>query len=99
MDRHKSTEKRARQDKEKSLYNKAIKSSMKTRIKTLLTTLEAQDKEAINSELKKTISSISRAASKGVIQKATASRKISNLTKRVNRTLAPPPSLNGHTAR
>jgi small subunit ribosomal protein S20 len=88
MDRHKSTEKRARQDKKKALYNKAIKSSMKTRIKTLLTTLEAQDKEAINSELKKTISSISRAASKGIIQKATASRKISNLTKRVNRTLA-----------
>jgi len=88
MDRHKSTEKRARQDKKKAFYNKAIKSSMKTRIKTLLTTLEAKDKEAIHSELKKTLSSINRASSKGVIQKATASRKISNLTKIVNRTLA-----------
>jgi len=88
MDRHKSTEKRARQDKKKAFYNKAIKSSMKTRIKTLLTTLEAKDKEAIHSELKKTLSSINRASSKGVIQKATASRKISNLTKMVNRTLA-----------
>jgi len=88
MARHKSTEKRARQDKKKAFYNKAIKSSMKTRIKTLLTTLEAKDKGAINAELKKTISSINRAASKGVIQKGTASRKISNLTKRVNRTLA-----------
>ena len=88
MDRHKSTEKRARQDKKKAFYNKAIKSYMKTRIKTLLTTLEAKDKEAIHSELKKTLSSINRASSKGVIQKATASRKISNLTKMVNRTLA-----------
>jgi len=88
MDRHKSTEKRARQDKKKAFYNKAIKSSMKTRIKTLLTTLEAKDKEAVHSELKKTISSINRAASKGVIQKTTASRKISSLTKRVNRTLS-----------
>jgi small subunit ribosomal protein S20 len=87
MARHKSTEKRARQDKKKAFYNKAIKSSMKTRIKTLLTTLEAKDKEAINAELKKTISSINRAASKGAIQKGTASRKISNLTKMVNRTL------------
>ncbi len=60
---------------------------MKTRIKTLLTTLEAKDKGAINAELKKTISSINRAASKGAIQKGTASRKISNLTKLVNRTL------------
>jgi len=87
MARHKSTEKRARQDKKKSLYNRAIKSSMKTRIKNLLTSIETKDKEAINAELKKTISSITRAASKGVIQKGTASRKISLLTKRVNRSL------------
>jgi len=88
MVRHKSTEKRARQNKKRYLYNRAIKSSMKTRIKNLLTTLETKNKEAVYPELKKVISSINRAASKGVIHKKTASRKISRLTKRVNKLLA-----------
>jgi small subunit ribosomal protein S20 len=87
MIRHKSTEKRARQNKKRYLYNRAIKSSMKTRIKTLLTVLETKNKEAVYPELKKAISSINRAASKGVIHKETASRKISLLTKRINKTL------------
>ena len=88
MVRHKSTEKRARQNKKRALYNRAIKSSMKTRIKNLLTTLETKNQEAIHSELKKTIAYINRAASKGVIKKGTASRKISLLSKRVNKSLA-----------
>lgn len=88
MIRHKSTEKRARQNKKRYLYNRAIKSALKTRIKNLLTALETKNKDAVYPELKKTISSINRAASKGVIHKETASRKISLLTKRVNRFLA-----------
>jgi len=88
MVRHKSTEKRARQNKKRYLYNRAIKSSMKTRIKNLLTTLETKNKESVYPELKKVISSINRAASKGVIHKKTASRKISRLTKMVNKLLA-----------
>lgn len=88
MARHKSTEKRARQNKERYLCNKAIKSSMKTRIKKLLAALETKNKEAVYPELKKVITSINRAASKGVIHKKTAFRRISRLTKRVNRLLA-----------
>jgi len=88
MVRHKSTEKRARQNKKRYLYNRAIKSSVKTRIKNLLTTLETKNKESVYPELKKVISSINRAASKGVIHKKTASRKISRLTKMVNKLLA-----------
>jgi len=88
MARHKSTEKRARQNKKRYLCNKAIKSSMKTRIKKLLAALETKNKEAVYPELKKVITSINRAASKGVLHKKTASRRISRLTKRVNRLLA-----------
>jgi len=88
MIRHKSTEKRARQNKKRYLHNRAIKSSMKTRIKNLLTALETKNEESVYPELKKVISSINRAASKGVIHKKTASRKISRLTKRVNKLLA-----------
>ena len=58
---------------------------MKTRIKNLLTVLESKNSEEIYAQLKKTISSINKAATKGVIHKKTASRKISRLTKRVNK--------------
>ncbi len=88
MVRHKSTEKRARQNIKLYHSNKAIKSSIKTRIKNLLAVLETKNNEDAHSQLKKVISSISRAVSKGVIQKKTASRKISRLTKMVNRLLA-----------
>lgn len=87
MMRHKSTEKRARQNIKIYHYNKAIKSSIKTRIKNLLVVLETKNNEDAHSQLKKVISSISRAVSKGVIQKKTASRRISRLTKMVNRLL------------
>jgi len=82
---HKSTIKRARQNKKRYIYNRAIKSAMKTGIKNLLATLESKNTETVHSQLKKVIASISKAASKGVIQKKTASRKISRLTKRVNK--------------
>ena len=88
MARHRSTEKRARQNTKLYHYNRAIKSSIKTRVKNLLTVLETKNKEDVHSQLKKVISSISRAVSKGVIHKKTASRRISRLTKMVNRLLA-----------
>ena len=85
---HKSTEKRARQNTKIYHYNRAIKSSIKTRIKNLLVVLETKNNEDAHSQLKKVISSISRAVSKGIIHKKTASRRISRLTKMVNRLLA-----------
>jgi len=88
MIRHKSTEKRARQNTKIYHYNRAIKSSIKTRIKNLLAVLETKNNEDAHSQLKKVISSISRAVSKGVIHKKTASRRISRLTKMVSRLLA-----------
>jgi len=88
MIRHKSTEKRARQNTKIYHYNRAIKSSIKTRIKNLLVVLETKNNEDAHSQLKKVISSISRAVSKGIIHKKTASRRISRLTKMVNRLLA-----------
>ncbi len=88
MIRHKSAEKRARQNKKRYQHNRAIKSSVKTGIKNLGTVLEAKNRDESSTVLKKVISTISRAASKGVIQKKTASRKISRLTKRVNKQIA-----------
>ena len=85
MMRHKSAEKRARQNKKRYQRNRAIKSSVKTGVKNLTTVLEAKNREESVPALKKVISTISRAASKGVLHKKTASRKISRLTKRVTR--------------
>jgi len=82
---HKSAEKRARQNKKRYVHNRAFKASMKTRIKNLLAALESTNRETVHSQLKRVISSIHRAASKGVLHKKTASRKISRLTKRVNK--------------
>ena len=85
MMRHKSAEKRARQNKKSYQRNRAIKSSVKTGVKKLTTVLETKNREESATVLKKVISTISRAASKGVMHKKTASRKISRLTKRVNK--------------
>lgn len=88
MIRHKSAEKRARQNKKRYHHNRAIKSSVKTGIKNLLTVLDARNKDESTTTLKKVISTISRAASQGVIHKKTASRKISRLHRKANKQLA-----------
>ena len=88
MIRHKSTEKRARQNKKQYHQNRAIKSSIKTGIKNLLSVLEAKKGEEGALLLKKVTSTINKAASKGVIHSKTASRRISRLTKRVNKASA-----------
>jgi small subunit ribosomal protein S20 len=82
---HKSAVKRARQNKKIYIYNRAIKSALKTGIKNLLTALESKNSETVHSQLKKVIVSFNKAATKGVIHKKTASRRISRLTKRVNK--------------
>ena len=86
--RHKSTEKRARQNKKQYQANRAVKSSVKTGVKNLLAVIEAKNQEGSTAQLKKVISTLSKAASKGMVHKKTASRRISRLTKRTNKVLA-----------
>ena len=86
--RHKSTEKRARQNKKQYQANRAVKSSVKTGVKNLLVVIEAKNQEGSTAQLKKVISTLSKAASKGMVHKKTASRRISRLTKRTNKVLA-----------
>ena len=65
--------------------NKAAKSRVKTFVKKVYAAIDAGDKTAADAALKDAISEISKAASKGVYHKSTASRKISRLTKAVNK--------------
>jgi small subunit ribosomal protein S20 len=81
---HKSAEKRTRQTVKRRECNNAVKSSVKTRVKSVLEVVGTKDKEAAKAVLAKTIPAIAKAATKGAFHKKTASRKISRLTKRVN---------------
>ncbi len=81
----KSAKKRILVIEKKTLRNKAAKSRVKTYIKKVEAAIAAQDKEAAAAALKDAIAEISKAASKGIYHKNTASRKISRLTKAVNK--------------
>lgn len=62
---------------------------MKTSIKKMVAALSEKEVEAVKSTLKEATSSLDRAASKGVIPKGRASRKISRLTAKANKILLP----------
>lgn len=65
---------------------------MQTKIKTYIAKLEAalpeKNKENIDNLLKAAVKVVSSAASKGIIHKNTASRKISRITKKANASLS-----------
>ena len=81
----KSAKKRVLVTKVKYERNKAIKSGVKTAIKKVYEAIESGDQAAANEALKAAISSISKAATKGIFHKDTASRKVSRLTLAVNK--------------
>lgn len=81
----KSAKKRILVDRRNTERNKAIKSKVKTAIKSVDAAIAAGDKDAASKALTTAISEINRAASKGVFHKKTASRKISRITVAVNK--------------
>ena len=76
----KSAKKRILVDRRNAERNKAIKSKVKTAIKSVDAAIAAGDKDAASKALTTAISEINRAASKGVFHKKRASRKISRIT-------------------
>lgn len=84
MANHKSALKRARQNEVRNARNTHIRSTMRTLVKQVREAVVAGDSQAAQSTLAKAVPYISRTAAKGIIHKATASRKISRLTKLVN---------------
>ncbi len=84
----KSAKKRILVIEKKTLRNKMIKSQVKTAIKKVLAAIEAQDVAAAKANLTVAISTIDKARAKGIFHKNTASRKISRLTKAVNKIAA-----------
>ena len=68
----------------KAARNKSIRSAVKTSMKKVEAAVAANDKAAANAALTDAISTISKAASKGVYHKNNAARKVSRLSKAVN---------------
>lgn len=81
----KSAKKRILVIETKTLRNKMIKSKVKTMIKNVETAIANKDKVAAQANLKKAISEINKATSKGIYHKNNAARKVSRLTVAVNK--------------
>jgi small subunit ribosomal protein S20 len=82
-----SAEKRNRQRIKRRARNQFHLSTMRTYVKRVRTAVEAKDGK-LAEVLKAAIAVIDKAAQKGVIDRKTAARKISRLTKATNRTSA-----------
>ncbi len=81
MANHKSALKRHRQSVTRRARNVGVKTSVKTAAKKVRASLDQKDAAATQAALAAAVPVIDKAASKGVIHKRTASRRISRLMK------------------
>lgn len=81
----KSAKKRIKVAAKKTLRNKMITSRVKTLVKKVVSAVALSDNEAAKVALTPAVAAIDKAANKGVYHRKTASRKISRLTKSVNK--------------
>lgn len=84
MANHKSALKRAKQNEIKRARNKSIKSKVKHAIKEIRLAVSGQPSETLVAKLNEVKSVIDKASKTNAVNKKTASRKISRLTKLVN---------------
>ena len=84
MANHKSALKRNRQAAVRNARNTHIRSSMRTFVKQVRAAVAAGNQDEAKAALERAVPFIDKAATKGVIKKATASRKISRLAKLIN---------------
>jgi small subunit ribosomal protein S20 len=82
--KNKSAIKRAKQSEERRVRNSHVMSSMKTSVKKTLAALNENDPERLGQVFKSALAHINKAASKGVVHRNTASRKISRLSRKVH---------------
>ena len=85
MANHKSAIKRAKQSEIKRLKNMGYKSRMKKAVKEARQAIDGNSTEKASLEIRRAVSIIQKNASKKVIHRKKASRKISRLTRQLNR--------------
>lgn len=77
----KSAEKRNRQSLKRRARNNVVRTDVKGAVKEARTALTSKEPAKMTDALKKAAKSLDKAASKGVLSKRTASRRISRLAK------------------
>jgi len=86
---HKSALKRAKQSEIKRVENKSYKTRVKKAVKEVRAAVANNSEPEARESLKKAVSIIQKTASKGVIHKNQASRRVSRLEHQVNQLAAP----------
>lgn len=84
MANHASAIKRHRQSEKRRARNASVKSTLRTAVKKVKDSLAGGKTDEIKTNLQKAISELGKAASKGVLHKKNASRRISRLSKQVH---------------
>ncbi len=79
----KSAKKAARQAERRTLINKSRKSRLRTFVRKVEEAIAAGNKDAANVALREAQPEIMRSATRGIIHRNTASRKISRLSARI----------------
>lgn len=85
MATHKSAIKRARQNKKRRLRNRMYKTRVKNAVRKVKEAVAQNSLEEAQKRLPEAVSIIQKTAGKGIIHKRNAARKISRLTKLVNK--------------
>ncbi len=94
MAHHKSAKKRIKTTEKRNLYNRSIKSRVKTYVRHFTDAVEAATADAANlvshkadaeAKLKNAVSELQRAAGKGVLHRSTAGRKVGRLQLQFNK--------------
>ena len=80
----KSAKKRVRVNEKKTLRNTALKTRVKSALKSVEVAVAAGDKDLAQANLTDAVTQIGKGVSKGVYHKNTAARRVSRLTKAVN---------------
>ena len=83
MAQHKSAKKRARQNLVRRTRNRTVRSRLKTAVKYARAALAGTDGSAASSAVHSAEREIRKAASKGVLTKKQASRRVSRLARRL----------------
>lgn len=84
MPHSQSAKKRLRQNVKRNLYNKSIKSAVRTQRKKFLAAVAAGNADAAETEFRKAVKAFRKAAAKNVIHANAASRNESRLALRLN---------------
>ena len=84
MANHKSALKRAKQSEKKRIRNIGYKTKVKHAVKQVRTAIAEGAEEKARENMTTAVSIIQKTASKGIIHKKTAARKISRLTRHIN---------------